>query len=319
MGAGGKPMYSRPGKVRPSPYAGLLAAGALLFAGCGRPEPSAAPGVGAAETVRLVTCNVLAERVSDERVGALMELLAAQQADLYALQEAAPWFTGRLAAEDWAKRYRRADSERMDAHAPGGLLILSRHPVVSASYGSLPSRAGRGVLIARLLLGRSRLAVATVHLESPPADGPLRAKQLEEVFRLLDLEKARDAVLMGDLNFADGAEPETSVLKGKGPAFADLWRVLHPHDPGFTWNMEKSALARRNSFPEDRSARIDRVLLRSKEWRVRAISIIGDEPVTGGGATFFPSDHFGLAATIERPRASREGEPVPRRRPEQRR
>ena len=149
----------------------------------------------------------------------------------------------------------------------------------------------RGALFADIDTPDGPLTVATVHLESFLEDGPIRAQQLGAVF---DYLKTRaDACLTGDFNFGDGEEPDTSSIPLE---YIDVWRALKPDDPGLTWNIETSAMAKKNSFPDEPSRRLDRILIRSARWSPVSIRIIGDESLTAGG--LFPSDHFGLVASF---------------------
>jgi endonuclease/exonuclease/phosphatase family metal-dependent hydrolase len=244
------------------------------------------------QSLNLLTYNVLADPVdANIRAGKLLQIISDAKADIIALQEVAPWFAELLRREPWAKGYHSTLSEG-ESRAPGGLVIMSRLPIIDKKYVPLVGRQRRGFLLARVRLGDRTLCVGTVHLESPLKDGPTRARQLDTAFKML--AGSKDAILMGDFNFGDGEEPETARLEA---AYADLWLALRPGEPGFTWNIEKSVMARRGSFPGERSRRLDRILLRSRSWRAASIHIIGDGPVAEGGPVF-PSDHFGLTGRI---------------------
>lgn len=157
----------------------------------------------------------------------------------------------------------------------------------------LPGDQRRTLLVSVLRDGSRRLAVATTHMESYLDDGPVRAKQLDAIFPLL--ERYDDAIFLGDLNFGDG-EPEEKRLRSE---YVDLWLKLRPGQPGFTWNMEKSPMALKGSFKGEASRRIDRILVRSEVWVPEKVSIVGDDPITSDGQVF-PSDHYGLAGRVTR-------------------
>ena len=59
-------------------------------------------------------------------------------------------------------------------------------------------------------------------------------------------------------------------------------------------------MARGGSFPGEKSARIDRILLRSPGWKPKEVAIIGDKPIHPGKKDLFPSDHFGVKGTLVR-------------------
>ena len=266
------------------------------------PSASAALGGSRGPGLRLVTYNVLADPVLlTERIPALFSLLAGANADIIALQEVAPWFVQLLDAETWPNGYHvsKLGGERA---FPGGQYLLSRYPILACAAEVLPGRQQRTALYGDIDVKGTVLRVATTHMESYLEDGPVRSVQLDRMFgRLRDAEHA---VLLGDLNFGDG-EPESSHI---GNGYEDLWLALHPGQPGHTWDIDKSDLARDGSFPGEPSRRLDRVLLRSSVWRGEAISILGDQPVYPGRKDVFPSDHFGLTADLvqeSNPRAHR--------------
>lgn len=238
-----------------------------------------------------VTYNVLADAVrTKERIPVLLRILKEADADVIALQEVVPWFTALLAKEEWAKRYQTTTIRPEEA---GGQYILSRHPIQKASNHRLAGPQGRTVLVATIKVGDRLIDVATTHMESPLESGKVRARQLDEIFPLL---KSEEAVFLGDLNFGDG-EPEEKRVDA---AFVDLWKALKPADPGHTWNIETSDMAKKGSFPGEKSRRIDRILVRSKVWKPREVRIIGDQPVVEGKKDLFPSDHFGLVGILAR-------------------
>lgn len=280
--------------------------------------PTHAPESGAPQ-LRLLTYNVLASPVFLElRMKALFALLRESNADVIALQEVASWMVEPLAQQDWVKRNYHLTTRGGAPFAPGGQLILARYPILSTSAQVLVGDQRRTVLLADVRIAGRLLRVATSHLESFLDDGPVRAQQLDAIFGLL--EGADDAVLMGDLNFADGAEPETSRLDRR---YLDVWRTLRPGDPGFTWNNEQNPIARIGAFAGEPSRRLDRILLRSSYWRPTSIAIVGNHSAgsrqlryreramieprerqrpDAGEPTIeiFPSDHYGLIAVLER-------------------
>lgn len=245
-------------------------------------------------TLRVLTYNVLADPLRvPERVPPLLTLLREADADIIALQEVAPWFMRLLHEQPWVRAYHETTVDGVRAF-PGGQYILSRYPIRDCSASVLPGRQRRTVLYADVEIGDMAMRVATTHMESFLDDGPVRAKQLDLIFG--GLRGVEHALFLGDFNFGDG-EPEGASLD---PAYRDLWLGLRSGEPGFTWDIDKSDLARESSFVGEPSRRLDRILLRSKTWRGRSIEIIGDEPVAPGKRDLFPSDHFGLSAELVR-------------------
>jgi endonuclease/exonuclease/phosphatase family metal-dependent hydrolase len=192
--------------------------------------------------------------------------------------------------QSWTKSYYFAP-ENGSTLAAGDFCIMSRFPVEGTHFEWLEGNQRRGVLLARLRVGKNQLTVATVHLESFPESGLVRIRQLERVFSLLALDN--EAILAGDFNFGDGEDEESSLPQ----EYCDLWKSLRLGEAGFTWDIEKSEWARRDSFPDEPSRRIDRIFIKSKWWKPAEIDIIGTERIK---PMLFPSDHFGLKAALKR-------------------
>jgi len=260
----------------------------LLFAQGGITHAEADKG----ETAKFLTYNVLADPVHKEmRLAALFKILGESDADLIALQEVAPWFLDELKKEAWLKNYHYPQSEG-EPFAPRGLFILSRSPVTKITAEYLPSRQQRAYLIVETKVKGVKVSVATCHLDSFLDQGELRARQLGIIYG--KLKDAESAVFLGDFNFGDMEEPETSKLD-KG--YTDAWEETKGDDAGFTWNIEASKMALEGSFPNEPSRRLDRILLRSERFKAIGAEVLGDKALDEDG-NVFPSDHFGLGATV---------------------
>ena len=252
--------------------------------------------------MRVLSYNVLADEVAlERRIPALMRVMERARPDVIALQEVAPWFLDWIAGSGWLAELELAQINGLPAR-PNGQLIASRLRTRATRYRRLPGAQGRTVLITQVELGAGEwLCVATTHMESFLEDGPIRAQQLDVIFEELAREGKDPSVVAtvfcGDLNFGDGEQPDTAHLD---PQFVDLWTALRSGEPGYTWDIERSEMARRGSFVGEPSRRLDRILLRARDWQPAAIEIIGDQPVEPGDRTLFPSDHFGLIGEIAR-------------------
>ncbi|MDD9936052.1 MAG: hypothetical protein OXT09_20740, partial [Myxococcales bacterium] len=86
---------------------------------------------------------------------------------------------------------------------------------------------------------------------------------------------------------------EGRVAAPGGAFILARWPIV---DLQFTWDIEKSPMAARGSFPGEPSRRLDRILVRLPGYQPSDVSVLGDEPVGKNGV--FPSDHFGLAARL---------------------
>lgn len=267
----------------------LLAMLCLYPLGAVPPEAAEVP-----QELVVVSWNVLAD--PSERVRRLPVLLATLRdahPDVIAVQEATTWFSTALANEPWAKDLQRVPVVT-DQAFPGGLAVFTRVAVVRAQVVELPSDMGRCGMLVELSLGQSSLSVGVVHLDSHLEDGPVRSRQLQAMGRAFAGQ--HHAVLLGDFNFGDGEGEERDVP----PGFVDAWSALHPGKPGFTWDIERSPMARRGSFPDEPSRRLDRVLVRSPTWRATAMTLLGTEPVLETKGEVFPSDHFGVRVALKK-------------------
>lgn len=254
------------------------------------------------QRVRVLSYNVLADEVAvEQRIPTLLRVIEEARPDVIALQEVAPWLMRWIDDSRWLADFYFARVDDVVAR-PNGQLIASRWPTSRTHWRRLAGPQGRAVLYTHVELGDDeRLCVATTHMESYLEDGPIRAQQLDQIFTDLAAEHAdpqvSGTIFCGDLNFGDGEQPETEHLD---PRFVDLWATLRPGRPGYTWDIERSEMARLGSFVGEPSRRLDRVLLRSVNWVPSAIEIIGDQPLEPGDRSLFPSDHFGLIGEIAR-------------------
>lgn len=256
------------------------------------PSMAKEPGKNEA-TAKLLTFNVLADPVHREaRVPALLDIIGKSDADIIALQEVAPWFLLELEKQEWLKKYHgpKTDGKLV---APRGLLILSKSPIQKVTAQYLTTYQHRALLVVETEISNVKVAVATCHLESPLEASKIRAVQINEFFNILD--KTEHSVFLGDFNFGDGEEPETSMLI---PKFVDSWSHTNGKEAGYTWNMEKSEMAKSGSFPNEKSRRLDRIFIKSKHLIPTKNEIIGNEEIENAKG-IHPSDHFGLIGTVK--------------------
>lgn len=243
--------------------------------------------------IKCLTYNVLADNVEiEKRTTALFKMFQESDADIIALQEVAPWFVELLLKEKWVKNY-HLPIEKDQVIVSRGLLVLSKGPITKVTTELLPSRQHRAYLIVDTKIKGVDLKIGTCHLESPLESGETRAQQLDIFFKILN--QAENAILLGDFNFGDGEKPETEKIPTN---FFDIWLETNKDKPGFTWNIETSQMAKKGSFPNEGSRRIDRILVKSKVLKSKEAKIIGDEPLDTQ-KELYPSDHFGLIGSMK--------------------
>ena len=238
--------------------------------------------------LRVLTWNVwFGGHMFEERRDALFAELARRRPDVVALQEVTPELLDSLLEQPWLQSGWQISSTALLAY---DVMILSRRRIRRMMRIELPSGMGRNLLVAELACG---FTVATVHLESTREEVAARVQQLGIIQpALLDRSTgARDALLLGDMNFDAGAPRETAALDQR---FVDVWPALH-EAPGYTIDSSVNKMLRQVRDKSDHR-RLDRMFLASARWRATSIELVGTQPIAIDGT--FVSDHFGLEATF---------------------
>lgn len=144
----------------------------------------------------------------------------------------------------------------------------------------------RGWVAIDARFGDVRFRFVDTHLEAF-AD-PIRDAQAIELLLGPTLTK-RPVIAAGDFNF-DPTTPPYRLTRGFG--FADAWRRVHPHDPGFTC-CQDADLRNPSSHLDER---IDYVFARGG-FAPTAAALVGAAQADRVGG-LWPSDHAGVAATL---------------------
>jgi endonuclease/exonuclease/phosphatase family metal-dependent hydrolase len=199
-----------------------------------------------------------------------------------------------------------ADTQPHDAPGDGfGNVVASRWPLREVEVRALPGQE----------TGERRSAIATF-VEAPHGPIPFVSTHLNwklhhgfvrerQALALADFVAERSKgiefppIVVGDLN----ADPDSNevrflcglaALEGRSAYLQDAWRVAGDGGPGYTWD-NRNPYAALNFEP---NRRIDYVLVGqarlSGQGFVEAAQIAMDRSRDG----VFPSDHFGLLATV---------------------
>lgn len=232
-------------------------------------------------------------RWRDRLTSALAEV-DEHRADIIGLEEVTPEFLELILATDWVRSDYWVSDVSGETLQPNGVLLLARHPLQRLALCQLPSEKHRKFVIAEIGTPAGWLYVGALHLESSSSGTPMRLEQLDSI--LPGLHRAADAVLMGDFNFDPQDEAEQSRIERE---YMDLWPTLRPTEPGYTVDSLHNHMRYVNK-QQHRSARFDRILLRSDDhsWKPLAIGMIGTQPIAPDQPDVFPSDHFGLVGRI---------------------
>lgn len=224
------------------------------------------------DTMRLLTFNIRHGEGLDDRLdlGRIAEVIAAQDADVVALQEVDRHFGERSGFADQAWILGRhlemsavfGGEVRQPPPAPGqppreyGSAVLSRLPIMAWRFVPLPTwpgHEGRGVLFADLAIGQHSVRVGSAHLSyEDPQPRLAQTRLLQQIIT----DDARPTVLAGDFN----ARPDDVAFPPLTEVLSDAWATAGTGE-GFT-------------FPADQpEVRIDYVLTTS-QLTVEAVEVI---------------------------------------------
>lgn len=243
--------------------------------------------------IQVATLNIrnLADRWP-ERLPLLLADMAALRPDVMALQEVVfPLHQDRLLGAAGEDRYRiiRGWAGRPEY----GNSLLVREPLVADAVERLDLGLGRSAHRATIGLedGLSLLIVAT-HFHHEVGGAAERDRQARLVIDWLAAASATTAqVAMGDFN-ADPQEPASGRMRAAG--FRSALAEANGSDPAVTW---PSGIQAEGMDTDGDPSCLDYIWVRGPV-RVRAARVTFDRPHPDD-PTLYPSDHFGLSATLE--------------------
>lgn len=181
--------------------------------------------------------------------------------------------------------------------------VYADRVVFTVGPTSIP--APRGWTSTLATVGGVTFRFANTHLETDGSPA-IQVAQGNELLRVLGAE-SKPVVLVCDCNSAaDGSQTATyGLLTGSG-GFADAWSEAHPRDPGYTSSLP-------DGFYTDPllRTRIDLVLARygfnasPNAGIVGGVhaAVVGETPADRTASGLWPSDHAGVVATLNMPKA----------------
>jgi endonuclease/exonuclease/phosphatase family metal-dependent hydrolase len=264
--------------------------------------------------IRILTLNIW-NRLGpwEERLVAIREVLEAESPDVVGLQEVITTPHGDSldqskavgAGLGYEVAYGRSHGEGFSF----GNAVLSRWPIVRSEVTILPGGEGsepRSLLFAEIASPAGRLPFFVTHLAWRFHEGAVRQGQVRAIADTVAATVAGisppplPAVLVGDFN-ADPDADEIRYLKGltalgqpRCVYFADAFAVAGDGSAGATFSKANPFAA----TLREPDRRIDYVFVQRFNDDVRgepiAASVSFNRPVNG----VFPSDHFGVSATL---------------------
>ena len=200
-----------------------------------------------------------------------------------------------------------------------GLMLLSRHPIISHKFVPYSSEAGfdayaeKGVLAAKIQVPdiAATVGVLLTHLQADSDEADVRRGQLSELASVaahLRLSSPRMALItMGDFNvigedsYGQQTNEYTRMIEQLG--LTDTWRVQHPEDPGVTYDGRNNDLSKQFDEDDTSQERLDYIfydpdpsyyvdceLTLCKLLKYQSTEGVGSENVRD------LSDHYGLLA-----------------------
>jgi endonuclease/exonuclease/phosphatase family metal-dependent hydrolase len=251
--------------------------------------------------MRIATLNIWhRSNPWNERKAAIVHALRELSPDIVGLQEVlAP--VNAEASGDQAKELAEGLGYEI-AYAPAcvwggvtyfGNAILTRYPIISASFEPLPGHAdeSRSYVHALLDTPEGKAPIFVTHLAWRPEDFATRIAQVrflkQRIHELVPRNAgALPAIVTGDLN----AEPNSQEIQEFTENFADAWHLAGDGSDGFTWD-------RQNEYThvhDVHSQRIDYILVQKPMAPLRLTKTRLALARQHDGV--WPSDHFGLGA-----------------------
>jgi endonuclease/exonuclease/phosphatase family metal-dependent hydrolase len=259
--------------------------------------------------LKVVTINILSDLSRwEERSPLLVHGLAELRPDLVALQEVslpennALWLANQLG---FPHVYLSPQTGKMGQEE--GIAIISRMPFEYQATLDLKTQY-RVAQCVQVRVGSQPLIFANGHFFWQPGESPERQQQVELFMVWLDsLRVDAPLVVCGDFN----ATPESASIEHMRQRLVSAYAARHNHEPDYT-----SPTPLPHSKPELlrtilRYARYIKVGELRKSWqgtldyifvdssiKVLDCQIVLDQPAPDN-PQIYPSDHFGLAATLE--------------------
>ena len=207
--------------------------------------------------------------------------------------------TGDKQEQRWFSRYDLIPPDVTKQGTKSLEIILSAYPVDKwfiSPFVHSPRKRKLVVAETKSAVSSSiKFVVAVTHLVHAGENTRNRELQLKESLKLLS--PYENVCVMGDLNIEDKVDGDI-VLPS---SWIDAWLSLpgNTDNNGLTWDRSKTPFAsviKRTVNATSYKARLDRVLCRLSDFKVKEMKVVGDKLTKSG---ILPSDHFGVFTVIE--------------------
>ena len=256
---------------------------------------------GSRSQISMLTYNVwFSLEKMRERMEALGEIVQELEPDVISFQEATLDNLGVLQKQSWFPRYHLITPNATNQKTRSFVVILSVYPVDNwYIYPFENSPRNRKLVIAETkdaVSSSVKFVIAGTHLVHAGENTVLRELQLNEVLKVLS--PYNNVCVMGDLNIEDKVDGDIILPF----PWIDAWLSLpgNTDHNGLTWDTRKipfaSVLKRTINATSYKALRVDRVLCKLSDFKVKEMRIVGDKLTKSG---ILPSDHFGLFTVLE--------------------
>ena len=235
-----------------------------------------------------------------ERMEALGEIVEDLEPDLVTFQEVTRDNLAILQEQRWFSRYYLILPDVAKQERPE-LAILSSYPV--EKWQVYPFKKSdfprqRRILVAETNSSASasaKFVIAATHLVHSGFNTKLREEQLKESIEIISTYD--NVCVMGDLNIEDKVDGDVILPS----PWIDAWLSIpgNTDNNGYTWDRSKTpfiSVLKKSVNATSYQARLDRVLCKLSDFKVKEMRIVGDKVTKSG---ILASDHFGLFTIIE--------------------
>lgn len=211
---------------------------------------------------------------------------------------------------DFHNRYQKSTFLKINS----GMYTFTRFEITKTDFmrfyncGGPQCLSTKGILYTQIKLPSGELVdLFNTHLQAYEDDHRVRRFQMKNAMKFVNKinDGSLPVIFAGDFNVI-GETPEYDTLMKELGNFTDVWRVLRPNDPGFTWDPSINNWARYDFKESHLLQRLDYIFIRDGEdtkISVKEVSLAFDEQKMWYGVYFRPnyifvSDHFGVEATL---------------------
>ena len=253
--------------------------------------------------IKMLTYNIwLSDEKMQERMETLGEIVEDREPHLLTFQEVTHDNLAVLQEQRWFSRYHLVPwppdlAKEGKSHF---VVILSSFPVERWQVYTLKtSPRNRTLVVAETKSSFSSaeagFVIATTHLAYSAYNTRLREEQLKESIKIISAYE--NVCVMGDLNIEDKVDGDIILPS----PWIDAWLSIpgNTDNNGYTWDRSKTpftSVVKKSVNATSYQARLDRVLCKLSDFKVKEMRIVGDKMTKSG---ILPSDHFGLFIVIE--------------------